>query len=59
MPKTPDGLVISLFYLPPRLLPAMEPQWTQWIAEHPRHLWPNWATAWAEHRRQHPLAVEP
>ena len=59
MPKTPEGLVISLFYLPPWLVPRMEPLWLKWIAEHPRHLWPNWATAWAEHRRKHPVEPVP
>jgi hypothetical protein len=50
MPRTPDGLVISLFYVPSRQLAVYEAAWRTWLAEHPKHLWPNWVEAWGAQR---------
>jgi hypothetical protein len=48
---TLNGHVISLFYTPPARLAAYEEQWREWLAEHPRHLWPEWVEQWSLHRK--------
>ena len=50
MPKNRDGHVVSLFYVPRGQLAAYEQQWRDWLAEHPKRLWPDWVDAWAEKR---------
>ena len=49
MPKTPEGYVMSLLYVPPRAAyrAAYELAWREWLSKHPRHLWPNWVEQFA------------
>jgi hypothetical protein len=51
MPKTQAGVVVSLFYVPKEELSELQAAWRVWLANHPRHLWPNWVTAWAATRK--------
>jgi hypothetical protein len=51
MPKTSDGFIVSLFYLPPGQRAALEPQWQDWVRGQPKHLLPNWWADWLEFKR--------
>ena len=48
MPRTPDGYVIALQFIPARYLAPYETQWREWAKVHARSLWPDWLIRWAE-----------
>jgi hypothetical protein len=51
MPKTAYGSVVSLFYVPLGQVAAYEAQWHDWLATHPKRLWPEWIKPWADAKR--------
>ena len=51
MPRTADGFIVALQYIPPKHLAAYEAAWREWAKVHPRHLWPDWLIAWADAKR--------
>jgi hypothetical protein len=51
MPRTADGFVISLFFVPREQRDALEAEWREWAKAKPKHLWPVWFDEWAEFRR--------
>ena len=50
MPKTADGYIVALQYVPPHARSAYEAQWREWATVYPRTLWPDWLIAWADGR---------
>jgi hypothetical protein len=50
MPRL-EGCILNLFYVPPKERNHLEGQWRQWCGQHPRHLWPDWLTEWAQYRK--------
>ena len=52
MPKNKFGQVVSLFYVLPNELHRLEGEWREWMRKHPKHLWPAWTSAYAEHKKK-------
>ena len=50
MPRTTEGSVVDLHYVPKQKLTAYEAQWREWGACHSRAVWPDWLIAWADGR---------
>ena len=51
MPRTADGFVISLFFVPRGERDAFEAQWREWAKGKQKYLQPVWFADWAEFKR--------
>ena len=50
MPKTADGFVMNLFFVPPGQRALLESEWREWARGKPKHLYPNWFDDWARYK---------
>jgi hypothetical protein len=51
MPRTADGFVMNLFFVPPAQRAGLEGQWREWARGQPKHLHPNWFADWARYKQ--------
>ena len=51
MPRTADGSVMNLFFVPLGQRSSLEDQWREWARGKPKHLYPNWFESWARHKQ--------
>lgn len=51
MPRTRDGFVIALEFVPFGQVGEYEARWRDWLAKHPKHLWPTWVSRWKDVKR--------
>lgn len=56
MPTDSHGFIVGLPWLADKAVKVLEPQWREWCASHPKHLWPDWCERWADVKRQRGLA---
>lgn len=54
-PVTSFGAVVSLEYLPDKLVREMEPKWREWCSKYPRAVWPDWIDRWKDVKRRRGL----